>query len=84
MERFQVMVVVCPRPSSPLLQTYPRPKTVQGPFLVTKHFLPLFKKNGTGKLIYITSKSGSIGGRSHSSAYEISVPRFANYQHGST
>lgn len=32
-----------------------------GPFLVTKNFLPLMKKDGTGKIIYITSKSGSIG-----------------------
>ncbi|KAH6634696.1 hypothetical protein B0J18DRAFT_453394 [Chaetomium sp. MPI-SDFR-AT-0129] len=38
---------------------------VVGPFLVTKHFLPLIKKDGTGKLIYITSKSGSIGAPDH-------------------
>ncbi|KAK1834721.1 NAD(P)-binding protein [Podospora conica] len=38
---------------------------VVGPFLVTKHFLPLITKDGTGKLIYITSKSGSIGAPWH-------------------
>ncbi|KAK0721316.1 hypothetical protein B0T21DRAFT_414511 [Apiosordaria backusii] len=38
---------------------------VVGPFLVTKHFLPLITKDGTGKLIYITSKSGSIGAPDH-------------------
>ncbi|KAH8903089.1 short chain dehydrogenase [Coniochaeta sp. PMI_546] len=38
---------------------------VVGPFLVTKQFLPLVTKDGTGKLIYITSKSGSIGAPDH-------------------
>ncbi|KAK4141800.1 uncharacterized protein C8A04DRAFT_30645 [Dichotomopilus funicola] len=38
---------------------------VVGRFLVTKHFLPLIKNDGTGKLIYITSKSVSISAPDH-------------------
>jgi NAD(P)-dependent dehydrogenase (short-subunit alcohol dehydrogenase family) len=33
--------------------------------VVTKEFLPLMNKDGSGKIIYITSKSGSIGAEDH-------------------
>ncbi|KAK3365582.1 hypothetical protein B0T24DRAFT_597363 [Lasiosphaeria ovina] len=38
---------------------------LQGPFLVTKHFLPLLTKDGTGRITYITSDSGSISFPNH-------------------
>ena len=34
-----------------------------GPLSCHQHFLPPMTKDGTGKLIYITSKSGSVRGK---------------------
>ena len=60
MERFEVMVVVRPG-SARVCPSHNTNNSLQGPLLTVKHFLPLINKNGTGRIVYITSEDASVG-----------------------